>query len=115
MTTDHGICVINQSEAFQKKERGEIIPEVSFNISDKALRIQEAKSKVHTLLPHMHALTMHVSSVFQNILHLHSLHYISYCTDEKSEGNNIFAYIARESGSKAQTCYVLEVDNLVSL
>lgn len=81
-----------KSEAFQKKERGEIIPEVSFNVSDKALRIQEAKSK--------------------NILHLHSLHYISYCTDEKSEGNNIFAYIARESGTKAQTCYVLEVDNL---
>jgi len=35
-----------QSEAFQKKEQGEPIQEVSFNISDKALRIQEAKSKV---------------------------------------------------------------------
>ena len=35
-----------QSEAFQKKERGETIPDVSFNVSDKALRIQEAKSKV---------------------------------------------------------------------
>lgn len=81
-----------KSEAFQKKERGETIPDVSFNVSDKALRIQEAKSK--------------------NILYLHSLHYISYCTDEKNEGNNIFAYIARESGTKAQTCYVLEVDNL---
>ncbi|XP_065920509.1 PTB domain-containing engulfment adapter protein 1-like [Dysidea avara] len=81
-----------KSEAFQKRERGEPIQEVSFNVSDKALRIQEAKSK--------------------NILYLHSLHYISYCTDEKSEGNNIFAYIARESGTKAQMCYVLEVDNL---
>lgn len=38
--------IINQSEAFQRKERGETIPEVSFNVSDKALRIQEAKSKV---------------------------------------------------------------------
>ena len=46
LTTDHGICFIIQSEAFQRKERGEIIPEVSFNVSDKALRIQEAKSKV---------------------------------------------------------------------
>ena len=38
-----------QSEAFQKKERGEPIQEVSFNVSDKALRIQEAKSKVRQL------------------------------------------------------------------
>lgn len=38
--------LIYQSEAFQKKERGETIPDVSFNVSDKALRIQEAKSKV---------------------------------------------------------------------
>ena len=42
-------CILNfvyQSEAFQKKERGEAIPDVTFNVSDKALRIQEAKSKV---------------------------------------------------------------------
>ena len=46
--------MLNQSEAFQKKERGETIPDVSFNVSDKALRIQEAKSKVGTLLPYMY-------------------------------------------------------------
>ena len=57
LTTEYDVCIINQSEAFQKRERGEIIPDVSFNVSDKALRIQEAKSKVHTL-PCMYTLTM---------------------------------------------------------
>lgn len=52
LTTEYDVCIINQSEAFQKRERGEVIPEVSFNVSDKALRIQEAKSKVpaHTAM-----------------------------------------------------------------
>ena len=57
LTTEYDVCIINQSEAFQKRERGKIIPEVSFNVSDKALHIQEAKSKVHTL-PCMYTLTM---------------------------------------------------------
>lgn len=109
------IIVLLKSEAFQRKERGEIIPVVSFNVTDKALRIQEAKSKVSTYHQplYMYTVIFYLFGV-QNILYLHSLHYISYCTDEKNEGNNIFAYIARESGTKAQTCYVLEVDNLVS-